>query len=160
MGKEEKNPEKKKKTSKEFGNIVIEYANESDGKYKKELIKAGKLLGKGEPFALVRYLDTMDVTSREMFFKIIRDNKNPMSHMEEQQQRVMSKGFKCPECGGKSVASQKLASCSSPDGREFPIHFSTCSECKSEIPDHIGFRWKKSTVAQAKKEWEEEFKND
>ena len=83
-----------------------------------------------------------------------------MSFTEEEHQRAISKGFKCPECGGKSVASQKLASCSSPDGREFPIHFSTCLECKSEIPDHIGFRWKKSTVAQAKKEWEEEFKND
>ena len=50
----------------------------------------------------------------------------------------MSEGFKCPECGGKSVAGIK---------------------CKSEIPDHIGFRWEKRTVAQAKKEWEE-FKND
>ena len=92
MGKEEKNPEKKKKTNLDFVNLIIEYANESGGKFKKELIKAGKLLGKGEPFALVRYLDTMDVTSRDMFFKIIRDNKNPMSHMEEQQQRVMGKG--------------------------------------------------------------------
>ena len=39
------------------------------------------------------------------------------------------------------------------------MHYSTCSECKSDIPDHIGFRWKKMTVAQAKKEWEE-FKYD
>ena len=76
----------------------------------------------------------------------------------EEEQRVMSKGFKCPECGGKLVEGIILASCSSPDGREFPIHFSTCSECKSEIPDHIGFRRNISTVAQAKKEWEEEFK--
>ena len=83
-----------------------------------------------------------------------------MSSAEEQYQSEISKGFKCPECGGKSVLSQKLASCSSPDGREFAIHFSTCSECKSEIPDHIGFRWKKSTAAQAKKEWEDGFKND
>ena len=83
-----------------------------------------------------------------------------MSFTEEEYQRAISKGFKCPECGGKAVASQKLASCSSPDGREFPIHFSTCLECKSEIPDHIGFRWKKSTAAQAKKEWEDGFKND
>ena len=76
MGKEEKNPEKKKKTSMEFGNLIIEYANESGGKYKKELIKAGKLLGKGDPIALVRYLDSMGVSSREMFFKILKDNKN------------------------------------------------------------------------------------
>jgi len=75
MGKEEKNPEKKKKTNMEFGNMIIEYANESGGKYKKELIKAGKLLGKGDPIALVRYLDSMDVSSREMFFKILKDNK-------------------------------------------------------------------------------------
>ena len=75
MGKEEKNPEKKKKTSMEFRNLIIEYANESGGKYKKELIKAGKLLGKGDPIALVRYLDSMDVSSREMFFKILKDNK-------------------------------------------------------------------------------------
>ena len=74
-GKEEKNPEKKKKTSMDFGNLIIEYANESGGKYKKELIKAGKLLGKGDPIALVRYLDSMDVSSREMFFKILKDNK-------------------------------------------------------------------------------------
>ena len=158
MGKEEKNPEKKKKTNLDFVNLIIEYANESGGNYKKELIKAGKLLGKGEPFALVRYLDTMDVTSREMFFKILSDNKNPMSIMEEEQ-RAMSKGFKCPECGGKSVEEQKLASCSSPEGGEFPMHFSTCLKCKNEIPDHIGFRWEKMTVAQAKEEWEE-FKND
>ena len=71
----------------------------------------------------------------------------------------MSEVFTCPECGGKSVASQQLASCSSPERGEFPIHFSACSECKSEIPDHIGFRWEKRTVTQAKKEWEE-FKND
>ena len=84
-----------------------------------------------------------------------------MSSAEEQYQSEISKGFKCPKCGGKSVAFQKLATCSSPErGGEFPIHFSTCTECKSEIPDHIGFRWGKSTVAQAKKEWEEEFKND
>ncbi len=158
MGKQEKNPEKKKKTNLDFVNLIIEYANESGGKYKKELIKAGELLAKGEPFALVRYLDTMDVTSREMFFKILKDNKNPMSLMEEEQ-RAMSKGFKCPECGGKSVEDQKLASCSSPEGGEFPMHFSTCIKCKNEIPDHIGFRWEKMTVAQAKEEWEE-FKND
>ena len=71
----------------------------------------------------------------------------------------MSKDFKCPECGGKSVEEQKLASCSSPEGGEFPMHFSICLKCKSEIPDHIGFRWEKMTVAQAKEEWED-FKND
>ena len=92
MGKKEKIPEKKKKTNLDFVNLIIEYANESGGKYKKELIRAGKLLGKGDPYTLVRYLDTMDVTSREMFFKILSDNKNPMSLMEEEQQRVMSKG--------------------------------------------------------------------
>ena len=75
MGKEEKNPEKKEKTNLDFGNLIIEYANESGGKYKKELIKAGKLLGKGDPIALVRYLDSMGVSSREMFFKILKNNK-------------------------------------------------------------------------------------
>ena len=60
-----------------------------------------------------------------------------MSFTEEEHQRAISKGFKCPECGGKSVASQKLASCSSPEGGEFPIHYSTCLKCKSEILDHI-----------------------
>ena len=75
MGKEGKNPEKKKKTNLDFGNLIIEYANESGGKDKKELIKAGKLLGKGDPIALVRYLDSMDVSSREMFFKILKYNK-------------------------------------------------------------------------------------
>ena len=82
-----------------------------------------------------------------------------MSFTEEEKQRVMSKGFKCPECGGKLVEGIILASCSSPEEGEFPMHYSTCSECKSDIPDHIGFRWNKMTVAQAKKEWEE-FKND
>ena len=158
MGKEQKNPEKKKKTSMDFGNLIIEYANESGGKDKKELIKAGKLLGKEDPFALARYLESMNDSSRDMFFKVIRDNKNPMSFMEEEQ-RAMSKGFKCPECGGKSVEEQKLASCSSPEGGEFPMHYSTCLKCKNEIPDHIGFRWEKMTVAQAKEEWED-FKND
>ena len=76
MGKEEMKPEKKKMTCMDFGNIIIKYANESGGKYKKELIKAGKLLGKGDPIALVRYLDSMDVSSREMFFKILKDNKD------------------------------------------------------------------------------------
>ena len=78
-----------------------------------------------------------------------------MSFTEEEKQRVMSKGFKCPECGGKLVEGIILASCSSPEEGEFPMHYSTCSECKSDIPDHIGFRWKKMTVAQAKKEWGE-----
>ena len=158
MGKEEETPEKKKKTSMDFGNLIIEYANESGGKDKKELIKAGKLLGKGDPFALASYLESMEDSSRDIFFKVIRDNKNPMSFMEEEQ-RAMSKGVKCPECGGQSVEEQKFASGSSPEGGEFPMHFSTCLKCKNEIPDHIGFRWEKMTVAQAKEEWEE-FKND
>ena len=92
MGKEEKNPEKKKKTSMEFGNLIIEYANESGGNDKEELIQAGKLLVKEDPFALASYLESMDDSSRDIFFKIIQENKNPMSLMEEQQQRVMSKG--------------------------------------------------------------------
>ena len=161
MGKEEKNPEKKKKTSKEFGNIVIEYAKKNLSKQKElkgEVILAGKLLGREDPFALADYLESMSNESRDIFFKIIRDNKNPMSFMEEEQ-RAMSKGFKCPECGGKSVEGQKLASCSSPEGGEFPMHFSTCLKCKNEIPDHIAFRWEKMTIAQAKEEWED-FKND
>ena len=158
MGKEEKNLEKKKKSNMDFANLIIEYANESGGKDKKELIKAAKLLGKGDPFALASYLESMDDSSRDIFFKIIQENKNPMSLMEEEQ-RAMSKGFKCPECGGKSVEEQKLASCSSPEGGEFPMHYSTCLKCKNEIPDHIGFRWEKMTVAQAKEEWED-FKND
>ena len=82
-----------------------------------------------------------------------------MTFTEEERQKAMSEGFKCPECGGKSVAGIKLASCSSPEGGEFPIHYSTCSECKSDIPDHIGFRWNKMTVAQARQEWGE-FKHD
>ena len=76
MGKEEMKPEKKEMTCMDYGNLIIEYANESGGKYKKELIKAGKLLGKGDPIALVRYLDSMDVSSRDMFFKILKDNKD------------------------------------------------------------------------------------
>ena len=76
MGKEEKNPEKKKKTSMEFGNMIIEYANESGGNDKEELIQAGKLLVKEDPFALASYLESMDDSSRDIFFKIIKDNKN------------------------------------------------------------------------------------
>ena len=90
MGKEEKNLEKKKKSNMDFANLIIEYANESGGKDKKELIKAAKLLGKGDPFALASYLESMEDSSRDIFFKIIRDNKNPMSFMEEQ--RLMGKG--------------------------------------------------------------------
>ena len=55
MGKEEMKPEKKKMTCMDYGNIIIKYANESGGIDKKELIMAGKLLGKGDPIALVRY---------------------------------------------------------------------------------------------------------
>ena len=166
MGKEEMKPAKKNMTSKKFGNMVIKYAENTDPSIgpvlqriiRKEVIHAGELLIKEDPFALASYLESISEESRAIFFKIIRDNKNPMSFMEEEQ-RAMSKGFKCPECGGKSVEGQKLASCSSPEGGEFPMHFSTCLKCKSEIPDHIGFRWEKMTVAQAKEEWEE-FKND
>ena len=82
-----------------------------------------------------------------------------VSFSEEDKKKVMSKGFKCPECGGKLVEGIILASCSSPEEGEFPMHYSTCSECKSDIPDHIGFRWNKMTVSQSKKEWEE-FKYD
>ena len=35
--------------------------------------------------------------------------QKPMTFTEEEFQRVMCKGFKCPECGGKSVAGIKLA---------------------------------------------------
>ena len=92
MGREEKNLEKKKKSNMDFANLIIEYANESGGKDKKELIKAAKLLGKGDPFALASYLESMEDSSRDIFFKIIQENKNPMSLMEEQQQRLMGKG--------------------------------------------------------------------
>ena len=88
MGKEEKNLEKKKKSNMDFANLIIEYANESGGKDKKELIKAAKLLGKGDPFALASYLESMEDSSRDIFFKIIQENKNPMSLMEEQEQRL------------------------------------------------------------------------
>ena len=67
MGKVEK-----KKTNLDFANLIIEYANESGGKDKKELIKAAKLLGKGDPFALASYLESMEDSSREMFFKILK----------------------------------------------------------------------------------------
>ena len=78
-----------------------------------------------------------------------------MTFTREEIKNAMSKGFKCPECGGKLVEDQILASCYSPERGDFPIHFSTCSECKNDIPDHIAFRWDKMTVAQAKEEWEE-----
>ena len=81
-----------------------------------------------------------------------------MRFTKEEMQKEMSRGFKCPQCGGKLVEEKILASCIYPDG-EFPLHFSICLKCKSEIPEHIGFRWKGRTIAQAKKEWEE-FKND
>ena len=71
----------------------------------------------------------------------------------------MSSDFKCPECGGKSAEDGILATMTDSSDELFPMHFSTCLKCKSEIPDHIGFRWEKMTVAQAKEEWEE-FKND
>ena len=70
----------------------------------------------------------------------------------------MSKDFKCPECGGKSEGDSILATMTDSSDALFPIHFNTCLKCKSWIPDHIGFRWNKMTVAQAKEEWEE-FKN-
>ena len=78
-----------------------------------------------------------------------------MAFSKEEVQKAMSKGFKCPECGGKIVEDQILASCYSPERGDFPIHYSTCSECKNDIPDHIAFRWGKITVLQAKEEWEE-----
>ena len=70
----------------------------------------------------------------------------------------MSEDFKCPECGGKSSDWGKLATMTDSSDALFPMHFSNCIKCKSEIPDHIGFRWSKMTFAQAKEEWEE-FKN-
>ena len=76
MGKEEKNPGKKKKTNMEFGNMIIEYANKSGGNDMEELIQAGKLLGKGDLFVLLNYLESMDDSSRDMVFKILKDNKN------------------------------------------------------------------------------------
>ena len=81
-----------------------------------------------------------------------------MAFSKEEIQKAMSEGFKCPECEGELVEDQILASCIDSEGREFPMHFSICLKCKSEIPDHIGFRWEEMTVAQAKEEWEE-FKN-
>ena len=62
-------------TNKEFGNKIIEYANESSGKEKEELIQAGKLLGEGEPFVLAKFLDSMEVNNREMFFQILENCK-------------------------------------------------------------------------------------
>ena len=38
-----------------------------------------------------------------------------VSFSEEDKKKVMSKGFKCPECGGKLVEGIILASCSSPE---------------------------------------------
>ena len=75
MGKEEMKPEKKKMTCMDYGNIIIKYANESGGIDKEELILAGKLLGKGDPIALVRYLDSMDTEPRELVFQILKNFK-------------------------------------------------------------------------------------
>ena len=67
----------------------------------------------------------------------------------------MSKDFKCPECGGKSEGNSILATMTNSSDALFPIHFTTCLKCKNWIPDHIGFKWNKMTVAQANEEWEE-----
>ena len=77
-----------------------------------------------------------------------------MAFTKEEIKKAMSKGFRCPECSGKLVEHQILASCYSPERGEYPIHYTTCSECKNDIPNHIGFRWKKMTVAKSKEEWE------
>ena len=76
MGKEEMKPEKKKMTCMDYGNIIIKYANESGGIDKEELIMAGKLLGKGDPIALVRYLDTLDTEPREFLLQILTDHQH------------------------------------------------------------------------------------
>jgi len=84
MGKEEIKPKKKNKTSKDFGNIVIEYAENTDPSIgpvlqcitRKEVIHAGELLIKEDPFALASYLESISEESRAIFFKIIKENKN------------------------------------------------------------------------------------
>ena len=78
MGKEEIKPKKKNKTSKDFGNIVIEYAENTDPSIgpvlqriiRKEVIHAGKLLIKEDPFALASYLESISEESRAIFSKL------------------------------------------------------------------------------------------
>ena len=68
-------------TSKELENFIIEYVKNSafepyqGTKHRYQLIRASKLVGEEDPFALANYLESMTDESRDTFFKIVKDLK-------------------------------------------------------------------------------------
>ena len=63
-------------TSKELENFIIEYVkNSAFEPYEYQLIRASKIVGEEDPFALANYLESMTDESRDTFFKIVKDLK-------------------------------------------------------------------------------------
>ena len=72
-------------------------------------------------------------------------------------------GFICPECGSNEYSEGAFIS------REPPMKKSKnpwnsvlqtikCLSCKKTIPAHLGERWDKMSIDEAKKEWKKEYK--
>ena len=79
--------------------------------------------------------------------------------------RVLNPRFLCPNCGGTALARETFRDLEpffGPGPRPRPRvpfchHTYTCSECGAEIPDHLAFPRTSEAIAEARREWMEEF---
>ncbi len=70
--------------------------------------------------------------------------------------------FLCPECGGNIPGVAMLVSpVFNPDDRtSHVLEWISCEECGSNIPAHIAERWENRSIDDARKEWQEIYKDN
>ena len=76
---------------------------------------------------------------------------------------IDSGGFICPECGSDQYTKGAFVSKEPPMTKsknpwDSVTQTMKCSSCKRIIPAHLGERWDKITIDEAKKEWNDDFK--
>ena len=76
---------------------------------------------------------------------------------------IDSGGFICPECGSDQYTKGAFVSKEPPMTKsknpwDSIAQTMKCSSCKRTIPAHLGERWDKITIDEAKKEWNDDFK--
>lgn len=72
-------------------------------------------------------------------------------------------GFICPECGSNQYTEGAFLAKVPPITKsknpwDSVLQTMKCSSCKKIIPSHLGERWGKITIDEAKKEWNNDYK--
>ena len=76
----------------------------------------------------------------------------------------MEQEFICPECRSTESKYEQYVSLDQPVPKDknpwsSVLQIITCKQCHREIPAHLGERWNKISIEDAKKEWKKEYRN-